>query len=424
MKILGIIFDDNLKWTSHLKQLKNSCKNKMNVVKTLSHHTWGANQKPLLSIYKSLILSKIKYGSLIYNTAKPNLLKILDPIHNEGIRLAIGAFRTSPTDSILTYAGELPLQLQRDQDTLTYITKRKSTTNHIGYKAIFDNHAAFPINTEHKKNPSVPDLYAKLQQSMDVHTAVVNKITFQTFPPWKWELKLNTDLLNFRKNEVKHSIIKYQFKDTIQHSFPNHTKIYTDASKSEHGVGFAVVKDDTIIQHKLPKITSIFSAENYAIFEGVKLANTLETNDILIISDSLSTLLALKNTSSRNEITSNIQACLIQTNKNIAFMWVPSHTGIIGNEKADKHAELATKTILNPTINNISSIDIKNSINQKILSSWQNYWNSITLSNKLKNIKKNNQKMEHSPKSQPTPRHRNHPHQNRTLFPHSLIPNQ
>jgi len=69
-------------------------------------------------------------------------------------------------------------------------------------------------------------------------------------------------------------------------------------------------------------------------------------------------------------------------------MWFPSHTGIIGNEKADKHAEQATKTILNPTINNISSIDIKNSINQKILSSWQNYWNSITLSNKLKNIKK------------------------------------
>jgi len=147
-----------------------------------------------------------------------------------------------------------------------------------------------------------------------------------------------------------------------------------------------VVKDDTIIQHKLLKITSIFSAENYSIFEGIKLANTLETNDILIISDSLSTLLALKNTPPRNEITSNIQACFVQTKKNIVFLFVPSHTGVIGNEKADKHAEQATKTTLNPTINNISSIDIKNSINQKILSSWQNYWNSITLSNKLKNI--------------------------------------
>jgi len=38
-------------------------------------------------INKFLILSKIKYSSQTYNTVKSNLFKILDPIHNEGIRL-------------------------------------------------------------------------------------------------------------------------------------------------------------------------------------------------------------------------------------------------------------------------------------------------------------------------------------------------
>lgn len=66
IKILGIIFDDNLKWTTYLKQLKNSFKNKMNIIKTLPHHTWGANQMSLLTIHKSLILSKIKNSSQIY----------------------------------------------------------------------------------------------------------------------------------------------------------------------------------------------------------------------------------------------------------------------------------------------------------------------------------------------------------------------
>ena len=198
---------------------------------------------------------------------------------------------------------------------------------------------------------------------MDVHTLVVNKITLQALPSWKWKLKLNSELLNFNKNETNHNKIYSQFQNIIQHSFPNHTKIYTDASKSEHGVGFSVIKDDLIIQHKLPKITNIFSAENYAIFEGVQLANTLETNDILIISDSFSTLLVLKNTSPKNEITSNIQTRLAQTKKNIEFMWAPSHTGIIGKEKADKYADQATKTFPNPTIKNVSTIDIRNSIN-------------------------------------------------------------
>lgn len=49
------------------------------------------------------------------------------------------------------------------------------------------------------------------------------------------------------------------------------------------GVGFAVVKVIIIMQHKLPEITSIFSAENYAIYETIKLANTLELNNTLII---------------------------------------------------------------------------------------------------------------------------------------------
>lgn len=83
-----MIFDNVLQWTQHLK--------------ILSH--LGADTESLLNIYKSLILSRINYGSIIYNTANENLLKILDPLHNEGIRISIGAFRTSPIDSILCFA--------------------------------------------------------------------------------------------------------------------------------------------------------------------------------------------------------------------------------------------------------------------------------------------------------------------------------
>lgn len=77
--------------------------------------------KSLIMIYKSLILSQVQYGSQIYITAKENLLKILDPIHNEGICTAIGAFRTSPVDSIPCYSEELPLKFLRENDLLITI---------------------------------------------------------------------------------------------------------------------------------------------------------------------------------------------------------------------------------------------------------------------------------------------------------------
>ena len=195
---------------------------------------------------------------------------------------------------------------------------------------------------------------------MNIHTSVEEKIIFQKTPPWLWNLKLSSELLTFNKQETNYKIIMSNFYEIIQNRFPTHIQIYTDASKSEHGVGFSIVHNQTIIQHKLPEITNIFTAENFAILEGIKLANSLQTNDFLIISDSLSVLTALKNPCPKNEITQITQSELINTRKNIDIMWVPPHVGIKGNEMADDAASLASKDIINNTIDKIShQSDIK-----------------------------------------------------------------
>jgi len=137
---------------------------------------------------------------------------------------------------------------------------------------------------------------------MNIYTSVEEKIIFQKAPPWLWNLKLSTDLLTLSKHEINHKSIISHFYEIIQFHFPNHTQIYTDASKSEHGIGFSVIHNHTSIQHKLPAITNIFTAENYAILEAIKLANSLQTNNFLIISDSLSVLTVLKNPFPKNEI--------------------------------------------------------------------------------------------------------------------------
>jgi len=76
LRILGMIFDNKLKWTPHIKKLKNTCKTPMNIIKSLAHHTRGASIKSLNSVYKALILSQIQYHSQIYITANDNILKI------------------------------------------------------------------------------------------------------------------------------------------------------------------------------------------------------------------------------------------------------------------------------------------------------------------------------------------------------------
>jgi len=89
IKILGMTFDHKLNWNPLLKNLKINANNNMKIIKTLSHHSWGSDKNSLISIYKAIILAKMEYGAVIYNTAKNKILNILNPIHNQGIRLQV-----------------------------------------------------------------------------------------------------------------------------------------------------------------------------------------------------------------------------------------------------------------------------------------------------------------------------------------------
>ena len=70
--------------------------------------------------------------------------------------------------------------------------------------------------------------------------------------------------------------------------------------------------------------------------------------------------------------------------KDIVFGWVPSHTGIKGNEKVDSAAKSALD--LPRTKVGVPYNDFKHCINQYIFSTWQDDWNGAVM-NKLHSVK-------------------------------------
>jgi len=72
----------------------------MNLFKIIAHQTWGADQNTLLTLYGTLIRSKLDYGAIIYGSGRKSYLKILEPVANQALRICIGAFRTSPVSSL------------------------------------------------------------------------------------------------------------------------------------------------------------------------------------------------------------------------------------------------------------------------------------------------------------------------------------
>ena len=122
-KCLGIIFDKKLTFLLHIEGLKLKSLNALNILKFISTSDWGGDKTTLLNLYRSLIRSKLDHGSVVYGSARKSYLKILDTIHHQGLRLALGAFRTSPTESLYAEACEPSLYIRREKLALQYITK-------------------------------------------------------------------------------------------------------------------------------------------------------------------------------------------------------------------------------------------------------------------------------------------------------------
>ena len=117
-KFLGLTFDSKLSFRPHIKILKNKCLKALNILRVLSNTDWGADRKVLLRLYRALVRSKLDYGCQVYGSARPSYLKELDTIHNQGLRISLGAFRTTPVESLYVEANEPSLYDRRDRLSL------------------------------------------------------------------------------------------------------------------------------------------------------------------------------------------------------------------------------------------------------------------------------------------------------------------
>ena len=76
-KFLGILFYRKLSFIPHIKYLKAKCLKALNLLKVLSHTSWGADRTTLLKLYRSLVRSKLDYGCIIYGSDENYIFKCL-----------------------------------------------------------------------------------------------------------------------------------------------------------------------------------------------------------------------------------------------------------------------------------------------------------------------------------------------------------
>ena len=131
---MGLPFDKKLSFIPHIKALKKKCLKALDVLKVLSNTNWGGDRSVLLNLsLRSLVRSKLDYGSIVYGSARKSYLKCLDTIHHQGLRLALGAFPTSPVESLYAESN-----IRREKLSLQYTTKLAANPKNTAHNCVFN----------------------------------------------------------------------------------------------------------------------------------------------------------------------------------------------------------------------------------------------------------------------------------------------
>ena len=100
MWFFEIILDRKLTWKKHINKLKADYTKLLGIMKFITSHSWGADQYSLMKSYEMYIRSKLDYGSPLYASASDTLLKTLNSIATEAIRIATGAFKSTSVEPL------------------------------------------------------------------------------------------------------------------------------------------------------------------------------------------------------------------------------------------------------------------------------------------------------------------------------------
>jgi ribonuclease HI len=389
-KFLGLIFDRTLSFQPHINNLKKKCQKALNLLKVVAHQHWGADKDTILKLYRAIVRSKLDYGSVVYGGARPSYLKKLDPVQNQAMRLALGAFHSSPIPSLNALCMEPPLSIRRTKLSLSYSSKLLGHPKNPAYKDLFKTNYG---KKYFKNDTMIKPLSCRISQHIETEKIPFNERQVLSsvelaFPVWETP-HINTDLeLSFLSEQSDSSTT--MLNSFLQHrdqKYKDYNEIYTDGSKKGKRVGCAVIKKGrNPVRCRLPDYSTVYSAELFAIKVAIQYTFISSIKKHVIFTDSEAAVKTFQNLNCVHPYVAEAFNILHKNQykeKTIVLCWIPSHVGIQGNELADREAKKALQSA--SMLSKIPFTDLKPMTTEYCNKLHQSRWEEEP-SNKLYNI--------------------------------------
>ena len=226
--------------------------------------------------------------------ARKSYLRELKTIHHLGLYIALGAFTTSPIESLYIEANEPPLSLRRYKLALQYYIKLISCPQNPAYNYIMEVRYKNLFENKEKAIKLFNLRIQTLLNEIKINPKIIHNTILPKTAPWTINEPIITlDLIKLSKTKP-HPIIFQENFLSIENNFPEYHHIYTDGSKQGMKVGsVAVFQNQELLKHLLYEL-SIYSAEVIAIDLAMNIIANQKSSKSMIYSDSKSFLHALQ----------------------------------------------------------------------------------------------------------------------------------
>ncbi|XP_029053914.2 uncharacterized protein LOC114881335 [Osmia bicornis bicornis] len=370
-----MILDRSLNYRKHTEMVKDRVRKKLDILRFIAGVKKGVKPGTMLIFFKGLIRSVIEYGLFVYFWDNTKALKKIMRLHNAGVRVAMGYKITMPINVMNTEAGIMDLESRAEALLERFVMRQRSRGKGLVYESLM---RSLVVRDEVGAEEWDPWTRAWCKAE-GVAERVLNESVDREISNRERDFIEKGRVIvdwesgkNRKTTPVSDSRLSEEIKERLWPGVNNGEviEIYTDGSKRDLkdvvGAGMVYrVGDGEWFEESwsLNKVTSVFSAEAFAILQAVKKArSSWGRSRVVILTDSASVLKKLMEYARRtgnnpwirkivNEMM-NLEldykrseqhySDLAGSGNRLGFAWIPSHKGIEGNERADLKAGEAT----------------------------------------------------------------------------------
>ena len=349
-KYLGVIFDKELRFKSHLQYIIKKGTRTAMALTSVARCNWGPQYKYVRQLFQTVVAPRLDYAAIIWHRPRHNgdyanvaQMRGMTTVQRIAMKAILGCYRTTPTAAMEIEAGLPPTWIRLQTKVLLAITRMQSLSkNHPVHEWLARSLRTRTACMTHRSN-----LENILQQFPHMCTTIETIETHIRPPWWKPTAKVKVEDTKEDAKHLHNDIEKHQSNQAIT--------IYTDGSGIVGKVGAATFKPSTdeVVHQYLGSETqfNVYVGELTAIQLAVEQLWSHPNCQVgRIYTDSQAAVKAIdrpQRQSGQAIIKDVLESIDHISSKHkelqIEIVWIPGHTQIEGNERADVEAKRAAR---------------------------------------------------------------------------------